>query len=452
MAKASSSGLSSALVGGADTIVACATGPGRGPLAVLRVSGPATARVAAAVCPALDFDAAWRAQLVRLRAADGETVERAVAIPYRSPRSYTGEDMIELMMHGSPVVVHSVVDALVAAGSRPAQPGEFTRRAVANGKLDLVQAEAVRDLIAADTAWQAHNARQQLAGALSGRFRELRERLVSLLSLFEASLDFVGQGVEVATEELEEGIRGCRALIDELLATAAAGERIRNGARVVVIGPVNSGKSTLFNHLVGSERAIVTPRPGTTRDAIEATLEIGGLEVTLVDTAGLRQVADPVEREGVRRTHQELASAQAVIRLWAGDEADPGELPAAAVDLPLLRLRSKADLLAADERVGDEGWMAVSCRTGKGLQAAVDRLAAMVGEELQDLGGEVAISRRHRHALEAAARELAAVDPAMPELAAEGLRWALDEVRQLTGDVAADEVLDSIFSTFCVGK
>ena len=448
MAKASSNGLSSDLAGGADTIVARATPAGRGALALIRVSGPETARCAALVCPDLSFEAGWQAALTTLVDAAGENLDRAVAVSYPGPRSYTGEDMLEVTVHGSPYLVESVIESFIAAGARPAAAGEFTRRAVANGKLDLVQAEAVRDLVAADTARQHRNAREQLAGALSTQFRQLRGTLVELLAGLEASLDYEAQGVEVAPDRISTHLAEGRKQLSGLLATAPAGARIRSGLRLVILGPPNAGKSTLFNYLCGAERAIVSPHPGTTRDVVEAELDIGGVAVVVQDTAGLRDGGDAVEVEGHRRALAAAAAADAALVLWAVDsDQQPADVPQG---LPAIRLRSKSDL--RPEAAAMDGWVAISCHTGDGLAELRRELLRTILDDLPDLGGAVAISARHRRAVEAAAAEIDACDMNSPETAAESVRWALRAVDELVGEVSDDEVLDEIYSTFCIGK
>jgi tRNA modification GTPase len=446
MATASSSGLSSDLVGGADTIVARATAAGRGALAVVRVSGPEAAGVAARVCPSLSFARGWRARLAPLFDAGGRELERALVIPFPGPRSATGEDMFEATLHGSPYLVERLIEACVAAGARRALPGEFTRRAVANGKLDLVQAEAVRDLVAAQTAWQARNARAQLDGALSARFRELREELLALAAEVEGAVDFAAQGV--VAEEATLAARGGRCLerLAGLLATAPAGRLIRDGLRVVILGAPNSGKSTLFNTLGGGERAIVSPRPGTTRDLLECELEVGGLRLVLQDTAGLGVAADELEAEGARRAHAAAAAADLVLLLWSVDAE--GEEPEAPAGVPALRVSSRADL-GPQAR---PGWLRVSCHSGEGLEALRAELAARAESEVVDLGGAVAIGARHRAALERARDELAGADWRQLELAAERLRWAIRALEELVGGLSSEELLDRLFATFCIGK
>jgi tRNA modification GTPase len=450
MVKASSSGLSSDLAGGADTIVARATPPGRGALAMIRVSGARAAAYAAQVCPDLSFNDGWRATLTTLRDARGEPLERAVATSFPGPRSYTGEDMLEVTVHGSPFLVEAVIEAFIAAGARPAEAGEFTRRAVANGKLDLVQAEAVRDLVAADTAWQHRNARQQLAGALSAQFERLRAALVTLLATIEASLDYEAQGVAVPAGEINARLEECRCQLAALLATAGAGERLREGLRVVILGPPNAGKSTLFNHLCGSERAIVSPHPGTTRDLVESELDVGGVPIVVQDTAGLRAGGNEIEREAHRRAQAAAAQADLAIVLWAGDAGEDAAAPEVPEGLPAIRVRSKMDLVPASGVTDD--WLGISCRSGAGLEKFRCELQRRVLGDVPDLGGAVAIAARHRRALEVAAAELESCHVESPDTAAENVRWALRAVDELIGEVAADDVLDEIYSSFCIGK
>jgi tRNA modification GTPase len=446
METASSSGLSSALAGGRDTIVARATAAGRGALAVVRLSGPDLGGIVRRVCPTLDLARSWAAQLVELYGTDGEPLERGVAIPYRAPRSYTGEDALELIVHGSPLVVSSVIEACVAAGARPARPGEFSRRAVANGKMDLLQAEAVQDLIAAETAWQLRNARRQLGGELSRRVQEARSLLVLLLAEVEAAIDFPEQLGGPQLAHLEELRAGCLEELGRLLSSAAAGSRIRDGVRVVILGPVNAGKSTLFNHLLGRERAIVSPLPGTTRDLLEGEVEIAGVRVTLVDTAGIGPSPDAVEREGVRRAWAEAATAGAAIVVWP--TASP-ERPREPEGIPVIRVRSKADLGGDGSR---QEWLWVSTVTGEGLLELEARLRAAVMVDEEELGAGVAVARRHRVALERAVAALGGCALNELELAAEELRWSLRELDEVVGEVATDEVLDRIFAEFCIGK
>ena len=450
MVTASSSGLSSDLAGGADTIVARASGPGRGALAIIRLSGREVIELASVVCPKADFSRPRQAKLTPVLAADGERLETAVAVPFLGPRSFTGENMLELTIHGSPYLAERVVGEFVAAGARPAGPGEFTRRAVANGKLDLVQAEAIRDLVAADTAWQLRNARQQLAGELSTALAELRATLVTLAATADAAVDYEAQGVAVSDEQLEAAVAAGLDQVRALLATATAGERLRGGAEVAILGAPNAGKSTLFNNLCGRSRAIVSPRPGTTRDAIEAELDLGGVPVTLTDTAGLRSPADEVEAEAGRRALAAAAAADLVVWLRAVDD-DPSGLPSFLADeAEVVRVLSKSDLDLSME--APPGWMRLSCRTGEGVDELRRRLTDAVAGELPDLGGRVAIASRHRAALARAAGELEGCPIHQPELLAEGARWARRAVDEILGEITSDEILDEVYHKFCIGK
>ncbi len=449
--KASSRELSSALAGGADTIVARATASGRGALAVIRVSGPDAARVAARVCPAIDFERGWRAMLAPIHDRDGVVIEHGIAVAYPAPRSYTGEDLFETTVHGSVILVETVITACLAAGARRAEAGEFTRRAVANGKLDLVQAEAISDLVAAETATQLRNARLQVAGVLSAEFRRLRDELVGLTGLLEAALDFEDRGVEIPETEIQEQQKQCRRGIDQLLETAAAGEKIRDGLRVVILGPPNAGKSTLFNYLCGSERAIVSPQPGTTRDVLEAELEIDGVRMMVQDTAGLRECGDVVEVEGHRRAMGAAAAADLLIVMWALDSPAGEEPSAIPGGQPAIRIRSKAD--TAPERKVEEGWLRVSCLSGEGLDALRGAIGAVASTGVADLGGGVAIAERHRAALAVAREEIHGISTGQPaEIAAERMRRAVAAVEGLIGEITTEEVLDEVFGTFCIGK
>ncbi len=448
MAKDFSSGLSSDLSGGADTIVARATAAGAGALAVIRVSGPETCRLAGILCPDINMESPWRACVVRLQEEGGAFLEEAIAIPYRAPRSYTGEDMLELMVHGSRWIVDAVVGTIISAGARQAAPGEFTRRAVANGKMDLVQAEAVNEVIQAETEWQARMAREQLHGALSQEFGALRNALVAFLAEVEGSLDFEEQGVAVDDEAQERARTGCVAQVDALLVTVGAGVRVREGARVVIIGKPNSGKSTLFNALLARERAIVAPTPGTTRDVLEADLEIEGLPVVLVDTAGIREVADPTEAEGVRRARREEGRADLILALHGADDGKVPWFQEVEATERQLNVVSKADL--AEQPT--EGALAISCLTGQGVDRLREEIHQRVAAPVWAMSGSVAVNVRHSEALLRAREHLESIVSAPQEVAALEIRSAMLALDEVLGSVDDDEVLDAVFSTFCVGK
>lgn len=448
MAKAFSSGLSSDLSGGADTIVARATPAGAGALAVIRVSGPETRRLAKTLCPELDTEVPWRAALVQIRDGQGDMVESAVAISYRAPRSFTGEDMLELMVHGSRWIVEAVVGAALGAGARQAEPGEFTRRAVANGKIDLVQAEAVNEIIQAETAWQARLAREQLHGVLSREFLLLKESLIAFLAEVEGSLDFEEQGVAVDHAGLRRSQDECLARIDALVATVGAGVRVREGARVVIVGEPNSGKSTLFNALLARERAIVAETPGTTRDVLEAELEVEGVPVVLVDTAGIRQAEDPAEAEGVKRARNEEARADVVVALYGADGGVGPPDEETGGEQRRLNVISKADLI----NPGSEGVLAISCVTGMGLERLRDEIHRRVAAPVLGMEGAAAINARHAEALARAREHLEDIAALPLEVGAREIRAALGALEEVLGTVDDEDVFDVVFSAFCVGK
>ncbi len=445
MVPGSSSGLSSSLAGGKDTIVARATPQGRSALAVIRVSGPATTSVLRAVAPSSDALEPWRARVVDLEIEGIRN--RAVAIFYREPRSYTGEDMVELMVHGSGWLVERCLKELVSAGARRAAPGEFSRRAVANGKMSLIEAEAARDLVESETLWQARVARARMSGAAAAPLRRLRGRLVDLLAGVEGAVDFAQQGVVYDAGRVAGRLAAAR---EELLGLAAAGRqtaRTWSGLRVVIAGPPNAGKSTLFNGLLARDRAIVSPRPGTTRDSLEAMVELAGRPVLLVDTAGLRDGGDPLEEEGVRRTMVAVAEADLVVMVQGADQ--PGEPPTTPQDVPTVRVLSRVDLVPGEQR---RGWRSANLLKREDVEALRAAIGRMLIARSPEAGGEGLLSLRQAELAEQAAAELGATPTDAPELTAESLRWVLGRLEEMLGTVTGEEVLDRIFSTFCLGK
>jgi tRNA modification GTPase len=443
MATASSRRWSSVLSGGDDTVVAPASGVGIGALTVIRLSGEKVPVIAGTVCPDLDFDAGWRAQLVPIRDAGG-VLERGVVTPYPAPRSYTGEDMMEITVHASPWLVEAVLAACEAAGARRAAPGEFTRRAVANGKLDLVQAEGVRDLIRAETAWQARLAREQISGTWSEQFIDLRRRMTALAADIEASLDFEEQGIVVSDDDLMRRRDAVVEALDGLAATVDAGREIRHGLRVAIMGPPNAGKSTLFNALVGRDRAIVAPEAGTTRDVVEATVDLEGVAVVYVDTAGIRTGAGSIEEEGIRRARRAGDGADMV--LWLDPADDSGHHPPEEVEGRVVAVTSKADL-----RAGTDEGLRVSAHTGEGLEAVVERIRGFIGSVTGGIAG-VAVNPRQAAGLRRAADLLRSADVAVREIAADDVRQAMTALDEVVGRVSSDDVLDQVFAGFCIGK
>jgi len=432
------------------TVFALATPPGRGAIAIVRLSGPQVAATleqlgAGGLTPRL-------ASLRRLKHG-GLVLDQALVLSFPGPNSYTGEDCAELHLHGGRAVVEAVCAALVDLGLVPAAPGEFSRRAFESGRMDLAQAEAVADLVDAETSAQASQALGQLDGALSRTYGRFRQDLLTALALIEAEIDFPDEDVP------DQLARTAGPLLDDLISALKAaardadrGRRVREGYRIVLIGETNAGKSSLFNALVSREAAIVTPIAGTTRDVLDAELIIGGYAVTLTDTAGLRQSDDPIEAEGVRRARHRAETAD--LRLWV---RAPGDADGAAADLARaddLQVLTKGDLGLPRPEVSG-AYLSVSVATGEGLEALHEWIAARLAADLS--GGDFPAVTRERHrrrllqALEAVEAGRAALDIA-PEMAGDDLRRAADALSRVTGAIGIEDVLGEVFSTFCIGK
>lgn len=382
-----------------------------------------------------------------MRGADGSPIDDALVLWFPGPRSATGEDIAEFHIHGGRAIVATLLAALsVVPGLRPAEPGEFTRRAFENGKLDLVEAEALDDLIHADTEQQRRQALRQLSGLLSDRANDWRQRIIDTSALVEAGIDFSDEG-DVAGDLLHPAMAQVTALrndIASVLAESRRSERLREGLVVAIVGPPNVGKSTLLNRLAKRDVAIVSPHPGTTRDILEVSLDLGGYPVTLVDTAGLREASDPVEQEGIKRA--QARAAQADLVLWLSD----GEFSAGSptTQAPCWRIRTKADVTIPSAAAD----IVLSAVTGTGIETLVEKLTAFAAAQFPAEFGLVTRAR-HRVLL---TETLGALGRAKlesePELVAEHLRGAAAALGRLLGHVDVEDVLGAIFSRFCIGK
>ncbi len=446
-----------------DTIAAIATGPAAGGVGIVRLSGPRARLIAQSICHR-ELEAR-HAHHVRFRDVDDIVLDDGIALYFRAPASYTGEDVVELQAHGSPAVLQALVATCVALGARRARPGEFSERAFLEGRLDLAQAEAVADLIAAADLMAARAARRALDGEFSRRVDALGDALVALRVHVEAAIDFADEPIDtLGGEALREGMATLSADLGGLLQAAERGRRLRDGLHAVLVGPPNAGKSSLLNVLAGSERAIVTEIAGTTRDLLRETIRVDGLELTLVDTAGLHEGGDAIEREGMRRAGGELARADlALVVLDARDPEGGRRAVAEAIQgVPqVLWIHNKCDLLAGVEgpgKAGEADPLRVSARTGEGIEALHARLRAIAGSRVGEGDAGGAFTARARH-VEALGQALAELDDARQHLAdealdlsAEALRQAHDRLGEITGRMHPDTLLGHIFSSFCIGK
>ncbi|MCE2873003.1 MAG: tRNA uridine-5-carboxymethylaminomethyl(34) synthesis GTPase MnmE [Xanthomonadales bacterium] len=454
------------LINPSDTIVAPATAPGRGGIGVVRLSGPGVPVIASALLGGR-LPEPRRATLATFRDGAGEAIDSGLALYFPAPHSYTGEAVLELHGHGGPAVLASLVARAIELGARRAEPGEFTRRAYLNDKLDLAQAEAVADLIDAGSQAAARAALRSLQGAFSAEVHGLVEGLIELRVWVEAAIDFPEEDIDfLADPALVARVEALRARFDAVTQAARQGRVLRDGLTVVIAGRPNAGKSSLLNALAGHEAAIVTDLPGTTRDVVREQLDLDGLPLQVLDTAGLRVAgegpADVVEAEGIRRTRAEIARADRV--LFVVDAAtDPAataytdERATLPEGVPVTLVFNKVDLPTALEVVvpGVDAQLRLSARTGEGLAALRAHLQAAIGYSPTDTG---AVSARARH-LEALTRARATLEAACTllaqrrgELVAEELRLAQRALGEITGEFTSDDLLGRIFGSFCIGK
>ncbi len=448
-----------------ETIVAVATPPGRGGIAVVRLSGPEALGIARGLAELQRAPESHRVRYGQVLDEAGRAIDDALLTYFAAPHSYTGEDVVEIATHGAPVVVQTVVQLSLLGGARLAHAGEFTERAFLNGRMDLTQAEAVRDLIESSTVEQARLAAEQLGGSLQREVHPVKDALLMLIAELEAGIDFAEDDLQtIAAEEIDARIRLLVPPIQRLLASFAHGRLLREGLRLAIVGRPNAGKSSLFNRLLERERAIVTPVPGTTRDVISEGGAIAGVPVELLDTAGLRETEDVVERIGVERTREAMAEADLLLHVVdvtvAGEEEAMPALESAARAAMTIRVLNKADLLSAEERARvAKGALLTSAVTGEGMDALRLSILRCAGADTAVAGaaqGTLTNTRQRdsiARALEAMERAAAAARSGTPhEMLLLDLYEALQSLDALTGQTTAEDVLNRIFSTFCIGK
>ena len=430
-----------------DTIFALATAPGRAAIAVIRVSGPRAKEAAQRLCRREDLTERRTYFRTLFDLSTCEPIDQAIVLYFAAPHSDTGENSTEFQVHGGRAIVARVTQSLLALCLRPAEPGEFSRRAVENGRLDLTRAEAIADLVNAETEAQLRLALAQHGGSLNRLYEDWRARLIRAAAWVEAGIDFADEDIPASAHE--NSLQLLAEIEHEMgvhLADNRRGEILREGLHVAVIGPPNAGKSSLVNALAQRDVAIVSDVPGTTRDVIEVRLDLAGFPVILADTAGLRESDDAIEQEGVRRARARAEAADLRLLVLDGNAPEIHGKSAAAAEIVV---RNKSDL--AQERSRDGLWL--SAKTGEGIPQLIEELTRRAADRLG--GGEAAVitRARHRQALQEAARQLArARDEAQPELRAECVRLALRAVGRITGRVDLDELLDVVFRDFCIGK
>lgn len=445
-----------------DTIAAIATPPGQGAIALLRISGKEARSVGETIF-SRSIDSPRTAVFGTIRGSDGEVIDEVLLTWFRAPHSYTGEDLVEISCHGGMLVTRKVLDRVLEAGARSAEAGEFSQRAFLNGKMDLTQAEAVMDLISAQTDLALKAAHEQLSGRLGNLLTQLREDLIGIVAHVEAYIDFPEEDIDPETGEALLGrVDAIRNFVAGLLATADQGRILREGVRTVICGAPNVGKSSLLNVLLGFERAIVSDTAGTTRDTIEEVINLRGMPIRLIDTAGVRESEDLIEREGISRTQDQISKAELVLEVFdASAPADDSEIDKIASLVPEgthhLLLKNKID------RGEDETWKSregvrLSCKENQGIDDLTEAIFEKLGGPSANWGADlVAINARHKRCLNRASEDLAnaryrLASGESPEFAALDLRSALDAIGEVVGKTDVEEILGEIFSTFCIGK
>jgi tRNA modification GTPase len=440
-----------------STIVALSTPPGRGAIAVVRLSGNQSLAIVRALAPEWHDVKVRYATLVRLRSsATQETLDDVLVTYFKGPHSVTGEDLVEISCHGSPTIVRQILDETLSKGARLADPGEFTLRALKNGKINLAQAEAVRDLIAAQTEAAVKQASRQIGGELSRTLSAFEESLTKVIVLLESALEFVED--DLPANELEavmELLASTQKGLDDLAKSYSAGRLLQQGIKVAIVGSPNVGKSSLFNRLVEHDRAIVTHIPGTTRDTLSHAIDIGGIPVILIDTAGVRETADSVESLGIERTKRAMSDADLVLQVV--DSSDPSTKLLDDLTTPAILVLNKSDLGPSQVDPQDSVSVEISALTGDGLQALRAAILQSLNRGESSNEGLLITNARHFDLLNQASTEMdQAIEllrwKASEELVLEPLHNALRYLGQITGETTSDEILGQIFATFCIGK
>ncbi|MCK6409289.1 tRNA uridine-5-carboxymethylaminomethyl(34) synthesis GTPase MnmE [Thauera sp.] len=439
-----------------DTIAAIATAPGRGGVGVVRVSGAGLGAFALALCGREPRPRS--AHFTRFLDAEERAIDEGILLYFAAPASFTGEDVLELQGHGGPVVMQMLLERCLQLGARLAEPGEFTRRAFLNGKLDLAQAESVADLIEASTAAAARSAVRSLSGQFSEEVHRIGDALIDLRMLVEATLDFPEEEIDfLERARAMPRLASIRDALEGLLERARQGALLRSGLNVVLVGAPNVGKSSLLNQLAGDERAIVTDIAGTTRDAVRETVQIEGIPLHIIDTAGLRETADTVERIGIERTWREIGRADVILHLVAADAEDAADidarLPAGVERVTVVNKIDLVGLAVGRSEKAGRVMLQVSARSGEGVDLVRRELLRIAGWHAH--GEDVILAReRHLTALREALRHVSEAGARLDalELFAEELRLAHEELGAITGEFSADDLLGVIFSRFCIGK